>query len=136
MLKNIEDAKDIFNPKKAIKSRKIVHARKNKIPARSARRSVPVLPAVPAVVPPSTGSMLIRARSIDKPTKPSKATIFKSSSTENLPLRVYRYLFLCGCDRIYDMRIGASPVTIVAIIKKIENKIRREGVTLRFAIVT
>jgi hypothetical protein len=139
MLKTIEEAKDILNPKRTIKSRKIARVQKNKILLRPAERSVPDLPPVPAVVPASTGSTLIRARSIDKPTKPSKATIFRSSSRDNLPIPAFGFIDVCFClDATGSMSGELAQVqsTIVAIIKKIENKVRTEGVTLRFAIVT
>lgn len=143
MARTIEEGKNILHPKKATKPKKIAsRPKKSKIPSRPsrpARPSLPAVPAAPAVVPASTGSAIVRSKSIDRSIKPSKATIFKTSSRDNLPLPAFGFIDICFCvDATGSMSSELAQVqsTIVAIIKKIENKVRTEGVTLRFAVVT
>jgi hypothetical protein len=137
MARTIEEGKNILHPKKATKPKKIAsRPKKSKIPLRPAW---PAVPSAPAVVPASTGSAIIRSKSIDRSIKPSKATIFKTSSRDNLPLPAFGFIDICFCvDATGSMSGELAQVqsTIVAIIKKIENKVRTEGVTLRFAVVT
>lgn len=143
MARTIEEGNRILNPKKAFKPKKIARRpRASKIPVRPARPSLPAVAAVPvapAVVPASAGSAIIRTRSIDRSLQPSKVTIFKTSSKDNLPLPAFGFIDVCFCvDATGSMCSELAQVqsTIVAIIKKIENKVRTEGITLRFAVVT
>lgn len=146
MAKTIEEAARIVNPKlnskKTKKSVKAAPAKTKaagkKSSARPVRPAVPSLPAVPAV-PASTGTKIFRARSIDRSIQPSKATIFKTSSRDNLPLPAFGFIDVCFCiDATGSMSGELAQVqsTIVEIINKIQNKVRTEGITLRFAIVT
>jgi hypothetical protein len=152
MDKCIADAQDFINPRKAkkiVKTRtmartleeglKIVHpppvvrktkrvqkAAVKKRTVRKSRSAVPSLPA-PVAIPASTGTTLIRARSIDKSLKPSKATIFKASSKDNLPLPAFGFIDVCFCiDATGSMCSELAQVqsTIVSIIQKIESKVR------------
>jgi hypothetical protein len=143
MAKTIEEAARIVNPKlnskKTKKSVKAVPAKAKavgkKTSARPVRPAVPSLPAIPA----STGTKIFRARSIDRSIQPSKATIFKTSSRDNLPLPAFGFIDVCFCiDATGSMSNELAQVqsTIIEIINKIQNKVRTEGVTLRFAIVT
>ncbi len=149
MARTIEEGNRILNPKKATKPKRASpHSRKRKVPTRPARRALPSLPASPSVplpsttfpaLPSTTGSAVIRTRSIDRSIKPTKATIFKTSSRDDLPLPAFGFVDVCFCvDATGSMSGELAQVqsTIVAIIKKIENKVRTEGITLRFAVVT
>lgn len=80
-------------PKKPLKKKA---ARKSARPARPARPSLPAVAAVPAVVPPSAGTTIIRARSLDRSIKPTKATIFKARS-KDLPLPAFGFVDVCFC---------------------------------------
>ena len=80
-------------PKKPLKKKA---ARKSKRPTRPARPSLPAVPAVPAVVHASAGSTIIRARSLDRSMKPTKATIFKTKS-KDLPLPAFGFVDVCFC---------------------------------------
>jgi hypothetical protein len=164
MEKCVADAEDFLAPRKAKKitktrtmARTLEEGQKMLMPKRkitaakakkTAVRKIPLLPAVPSwelpiapppVPPASTGSKIIRARSIDKSLKPSKVTIFKTSSRDNLPLSAFGFIDICFCvDATGSMGSELAQVqsTIVTIIKNIESKVRTEGITLRFAIVT
>ena len=142
MARTIEEGKKIVSPKKSATTKKVARRpRATKIPTRPARPSLPALPAssVPATLPASTSTAVIRTRSIDRPIKPTKATIFRTSSRDNLPLPAFGFVDVCFCvDATGSMSGELAQVqsTIVAIIKKIENKVRTEGITLRFAVVT
>jgi hypothetical protein len=132
MARTIEEGKNIVNPKKLTNPKKAAGR-----PKTTKRLALPALPA--AVLPVSTGSTVIRTRSIDRSIKPTKATIFKTSSRDNLPLPAFGFVDICFCvDATGSMTGELAQVqsTIVAIIKKIENKVRTEGITLRFAVVT
>lgn len=142
MARTIEEGKYILNPNKPTKTKKVaVRRRVNKNSCRPAWPPLPALPAStpPAVLPASTGSAVIQAGSIDRSIKPNKATIFKTSSRDNLPLPAFGFVDICFCvDATGSMTGELAQVqsTIVAIIKKIENKVQTEGITLRFAVVT
>lgn len=136
MARTLEEGQKILNPKKATKPKKIARRPRRSIPAMPA---VPALPPAPATIPASAGSTIIRTKSIDRSIKPTKATIFKTSSRDNLPLPAFGFIDICFCvDATGSMSGELAQVqsTIVAIIKKIENKVRTEGITLRFAVVT
>lgn len=92
MARTIEQGKAMLAPvpKKPLKKKA---AKKSSRPTRPAR---PSLPAVPAVVPASTGSTIIRARSLDRSIKPTKATIFKTKS-KDLPLPAFGFVDVCFC---------------------------------------
>ena len=122
-------------PKKPLKKKA---AGRSKRPTRPARPSLPAVPAVPVVVPASAGSTIIRARSLDRSMKPTKATIFKTKS-KDLPLPAFGFVDVCFCvDATGSMagQLAQVQSAIVSIIKKIESKVATEGITLRFAIVT
>ena len=98
MAKTIAEAQHIIYPRKhAPKPKKI--ARKPKRPTRPAVRSLPAVPAtiIPAIPPASTGSKIVRARSLDKSIKPSRATVFKTGSRDNLPLPAFGFIDVCFC---------------------------------------
>lgn len=95
MARTIEEAERIIHPMKT-KVGKLVSKSKNKIPVRPAVPSRPAVPAVPAVLPASVDSKIVRARSLDKSIKPSKATIFKTSS-KDLPLPAFGFVDVCFC---------------------------------------
>jgi len=127
MARTIEEGHKIVNPPPIVKKAK--RAQKAAIKKKSARRTRPAVPSspAPAVIPASTGTTLIRARSIDKSLKPSKATIFKATSKDNLPLPAFGFIDVCFCvDATGSMCSELAQVqsTIVTIIKKIESKVR------------
>jgi hypothetical protein len=151
MARTIEEGKKMLAPKKKAPAvRKIApapkrikryaspcdHAAGSCHPPLSGASSFGPIPS-PAV-PASVGSTMIRARSIDKSLKPSKATIFKTGSKDNLPLPAFGFIDICFCvDATGSMGSELAQVqsTIVSIIEKIQNKVRTEGITLRFAVV-
>jgi hypothetical protein len=112
---------------------------------RPVRRAVKSKPALPAVFPPlfatvpsSVGATVYRA-SFDKTVKPTKATVFKTSSRDNLPLPAFGFIDVCFCvDATGSMASELAQVqsAVVSIIHKIQAKVRTEGITLRFAVVT
>lgn len=103
MARTIEEGKNMLASKKAPKKPIATTAppkrtARRSIPARPARASVPVLPHPSLAVPPATtASTVIRARSIDKSIKPTKATIFKTGSKDNLPLPAFGFIDICFC---------------------------------------
>lgn len=117
----------MLNPKKPA-NRKVAHKKsapiKKRKPLRKSRPAVPAVPAKPALlpaIPAAVGTALVRARSIDSTIKPSKATIFKTSS-KDLPLPAFGFVDVCFCvDATGSMSSELAQVqsTIVAIIKKI-----------------
>lgn len=98
MARTIEEGNRLLNPKKASKPKK---AARRARPARPARRSLPAVAAspapVPAVIPASAGSAIVRTRSLDRSLKPTKVTIFKTSSRDNLPLPAFGFIDICFC---------------------------------------
>lgn len=96
MARTIEEAERIIHPRKTKPTKIARKPKASKRPVRPAIRSLPALPALPAVVPDSVDSKIIRARSIDKSIKPSKATIFKTSS-KDLPLPSFGFVDVCFC---------------------------------------
>lgn len=94
MARTIEEAERFIHPTKT-KVGKLA-SKPKKIPVRPAVPSRPAVPAVPAVLPASVDSKIVRARSIDRSIKPSKATIFKTSS-KDLPLPAFGFVDVCFC---------------------------------------
>ena len=146
MMRTIEEGNRIINKKAIspayplyIKMKKIQKKTSKKRRAVPARPSLPAIPSLPAAIPFSTGTTIIRGKSLNAAIKPSKATIFKTSSKDNLPLPAFGFIDVCFClDATGSMSSELAQVqsTIVTIIKKIESKVRTEGITLRFAIVS
>jgi hypothetical protein len=103
MARTLEEGRNILSPKKATKPKKIARRLKTKrIPARPTRPAIPALPALPGApapvaVPASTGSAIIPKKSLDRKPMPSKATIFKTSSRDNLPLPAFGFIDVCFC---------------------------------------
>lgn len=95
MARTLEEAERIIHPRKT-KVTKLARKPKNKIPVRPAVPSRRAVPAAPAALPASVDSKIIRARSIDMSIKPSKATIFKTSS-KDLPLPAFGFVDVCFC---------------------------------------
>ena len=165
MEKCVEDAQDFLKPKgKKINKTKTmlrtlaesgVHpskpapksARVARKP-RASRPSKPAVPSLPAVLPPvpvpassilpvRTTSSLSRSKAASKAVVPSKAHIFKSSS-KDLPMPAFGFIDVCFClDATGSMCSELAQVqsTITSLIEKIENKVKAEGITLRFAVV-
>lgn len=96
MARTIEEAKSIIHPRKTKPTKIARKPKASKRPIRIAARYVPPAPVVPPFVLDSVGSKIIRARSIDKSIKPSKATIFKTSS-KDLPLPAFGFVDVCFC---------------------------------------
>lgn len=68
-----------------------------------------------------------------------KKTIFKTNSKDHLPLPAFGFIDVCFCiDATGSMsgELGQAQSTILSIINNIESKVRTEGLTLRFAIVS
>jgi len=123
MARTIEEAQRIVHSKPV--ARKTVNKSK---PAkkRVSRPTRPAVPSKPAVIAPvitaAAGTKIVRARSIDKSIKPSKATIFKTSSKDHLPLPAFGFIDVCFCvDATGSMCSELAQVqsTIVSIINKI-----------------
>lgn len=96
MVRTIEEGRHIVNPRKVAPKPKKV-ARKPKRPTRPAVRALPApAPVVPSVPPVSAGTKIVRARSLDKSIKPSKATIFKTGS-KDLPMPAFGFIDVCFC---------------------------------------
>lgn len=138
MVRTIQDAHKILHPSPVVK--KANRTTKTAIRKKPVGKSRPAVPSAPAaVLPVSAGTTLIRAASLDKSIRPSKATIFKAASKDNLPLPAFGFIDVCFCvDATGSMCAELAQVqsTIVSIIEKIQSKVRTEGITLRFAIVT
>lgn len=60
-------------------------------------KAIPAIPSLPPTIPASTGTTIVRAKSLDKQIKPSKATIFKTGSKDNLPLPAFGFIDVCFC---------------------------------------
>ena len=103
MARTLEEGRNMLSPKKSTKPKKIAGRPKTrkvpKRPTRLAVRALPALPGAPApvAIPASTGSAIIRTKSIDRKPQPSKATIFKTSSRDNLPLPAFGFIDVCFC---------------------------------------
>jgi len=96
------------------------------------------LAPLPLSVVAHTASTVIGAKSKSKLVVPSKATIFKTASKDNLPLPAFGFIDICFClDATGSMSGELAQVQSIigAIIEKIQNKVRTEGITLRFAVV-
>lgn len=80
------------------KSLKAKPAVRSKPAADDARRAAPpAKKTVPPSVPKSTATTLIRAPSKDNIIRPTKATIFKTSSKDHLPLPAFGFIDVCFC---------------------------------------
>lgn len=79
-----------INKKNPIKTKKTKRA-DSALPARS------TIPSLPATTPASTGTTIVKAKSLDKSIKPSKATIFKTNSKDSLPLPAFGFIDICFC---------------------------------------
>jgi len=67
-------------------------------PVKAARPSLPAVLVPASIAPPSTtGPTVIRARSLDKSIKPTKATVFKTKSKDNLPMSAFGFIDICFC---------------------------------------
>ena len=103
MARTIEEGKNMLAKKKTPKKTQINHTKPKRTarstrPSRPAKASVPILPSLLlSAVPATTAPTVIRARSIDRSIKPSKATIFKTSSKDNLPLPAFGFIDICFC---------------------------------------
>jgi hypothetical protein len=103
MTRTIEEGKNMLARKKAPKKPLATTAApkriaRRSIPVRPARASLPALPHPSLAVPPATTeATIIRARSIDRSLKPTKATIFKTGSKDNLPLPAFGFIDICFC---------------------------------------
>jgi hypothetical protein len=110
MARTLEEGKQILAPKrKANKLKKATtgpkRIKRKVLASIPARPSMPApafgLPSLaPAVLPASTGATIIRARSIDRSIKPTKATIFKTGSRDNLPLPSFGFIDVCFCSDV------------------------------------
>lgn len=107
MARTLEEGKQILAPKrKANKAKKAAPAprriKRTSIPARPSMPAPALVlpPSAPAVLPASTGAKIIRARSVDKSIKPTKATIFKTGSRDNLPLPSFGFIDVCFCSDV------------------------------------
>lgn len=160
MEKCIEDAQDYLRPRgkkinktrtmaKTIEEGKRILAPKTHAPVKTAARSKPATrpskPAVPArwipapviVSAPTSTSKVVRTKTPARDVAPSKATIFKTSS-KDLPLPAFGFIDICFClDATGSMSSELAQVQSIinSLIEKIQNKVRTEGITLRFAVV-
>lgn len=115
----------------------------SKIPTKPAKRSRAAKPAKPARAARSSKSASAAPASVSIVASGAigdlKKTIFKAPSKDNLPLPAFGFIDVCFCVDATGSMVGELAQvqsTIVAIIQKISNKVRTEGITLRFAIVT
>lgn len=103
MARTLEEGKNMLARKKAPKKPSATTAppkriARRSIAARPAPAYVPVPPHPLLAVPPTTATRaLYRVPTIDRPTKPTKATIFKTKSKENLPLPAFGFIDICFC---------------------------------------
>lgn len=103
MARTIEEAKNMLARRKTTKKTTTTKAKPKRItrrtlPTRPARPSLPALPLISlAALPATTAPTIIRARSIDRSKKPTKATIFKTGSRDNLPLPAFGFIDICFC---------------------------------------
>lgn len=100
MARTIEEGKNMLAKKKTPKKAQINHTKPKRTgrSTRPTRPAIRALPAPPMAVPPATTApTIIRVRSIDRPIKPTKATIFKTGSKDNLPLPAFGFIDICFC---------------------------------------
>ena len=136
MARTLEESRRILAPKPSKVARKPKPSRPSR-PARPAVASVPALVPPAISLPPARTSSLSKSKTLTKAVVPSKATIFKTSS-KDLPLPAFGFIDICFClDATGSMSSELAQVqsTITSLIEKIENKVRSEGITLRFAVV-
>lgn len=139
MIRTIEEGKKIVAPKFIAPVKAPTKSKASKLPTKPAVPSAPAKSRAPPVpVPASTStSKVIRTKTPTKAVVPSKATVFKTSS-KDLPLPAFGFIDICFClDATGSMSSELAQVqsTINALIEKIQNKVRTEGITLRFAVV-
>lgn len=139
MARTIEEGKKILAPKIHAPIKTVAKAKPAARPARPAVPSAParsIPPPVPVAIPAST-SKITKTNTHTKAVVPSKATIFKTSS-KDLPLPAFGFIDICFClDATGSMSSELAQVQSIinSLIEKIQNKVRTEGITLRFAVV-
>jgi hypothetical protein len=119
-------AKKLTPPAKRIKLRPKLTAVPVPVMTFPSIHSAPVFPPAPVIFN-------------TRPAKPMKTTALKTSSRIDLPLPAFGFIDVCFCvDSTGSMSSELEQVksTIAAIIEKLESKVRTEGITLRFAVVS
>ena len=128
MVGTVADGKKFIAPKRAVVKKAPKKKAARRLPVRPARKSLPARPMVASSSPfPSSSGV-----------RPAKATVFKTASRSDLPLPAYGCIDVCFClDVTGSMggELAQVQSTIASLIEKISNKVRTEGISLRFGIV-